>query len=80
MGALGLLAASLLPLPPSPNGLPSGSLPRPWVSDLSLSCPLALIFTVLKNKQARCWWLTPVILATQEAEIRKLQSKASPGK
>jgi hypothetical protein len=21
---------------------------------------------------ARCWWLTPVILATQEAEIRKI--------
>jgi hypothetical protein len=22
-----------------------------------------------KIKEARCWWLTPVILATQEAEI-----------
>jgi hypothetical protein len=21
---------------------------------------------------ARCWWLTPVILATQEAEIRRI--------
>jgi hypothetical protein len=28
-----------------------------------------------KNKGyvwARCWWLTPVILATQEAEIRRI--------
>jgi hypothetical protein len=22
--------------------------------------------------RARCWWLTPVILATQEAEIRRI--------
>jgi hypothetical protein len=30
---------------------------------------------------ARCWWLTPVILATQEAEIRRIVwFKASPGK
>jgi hypothetical protein len=29
---------------------------------------------------ARCWWLTSVILATQEAEIRKLVFKASPDK
>jgi hypothetical protein len=26
------------------------------------------------------WWLMPVILATQEAEIRKIGFKASPGK
>jgi hypothetical protein len=24
-----------------------------------------------KKKKARHWWLTPVILATQEAEIRR---------
>jgi hypothetical protein len=24
------------------------------------------------NLAARCWWLTPVILATQEAEIRRI--------
>jgi hypothetical protein len=22
--------------------------------------------------EARCWWLTPIILATQEAEIRRM--------
>jgi hypothetical protein len=27
-----------------------------------------------------CQWLTPVILATQEAEIRRSQLEASPGK
>jgi hypothetical protein len=30
--------------------------------------------------EARCWWLMPVILATQEAEIRKIVVLASPGK
>jgi hypothetical protein len=29
---------------------------------------------------ARHWWLSPVILATQEAEIRGSQFKASPGR
>jgi hypothetical protein len=30
-----------------------------------------------KKKDARCWWLTPAILATQEAEVRRIpvQSK-----
>jgi hypothetical protein len=23
--------------------------------------------------EARCWWLTPIILATQEAEIRGIE-------
>jgi hypothetical protein len=27
---------------------------------------------------ARCWWLTPVILATQEAEIRRIAVTAIP--
>jgi hypothetical protein len=26
------------------------------------------------------WWLLPIILATQEAEIRRMQFEASPGK
>jgi hypothetical protein len=29
---------------------------------------------------ARCWWLTPVILDTQEAEIRGSRFKARQGK
>jgi hypothetical protein len=33
-----------------------------------------------KEELSRHWWLTPVILATQEAEIRETQFKASPGK
>jgi hypothetical protein len=28
-----------------------------------------MLITIYLKKQARCWWLTPVILATQEAEI-----------
>jgi hypothetical protein len=28
---------------------------------------------------AGCWWLTPVILATQEAEIRRITVRSQPG-
>jgi hypothetical protein len=31
-------------------------------------------------KLTGCWWFTPVILAAQEAEIRRSQFKASLGK
>jgi hypothetical protein len=33
------------------------------------------ISSTIQNKnhtQDRCWWLTPVILATQDAEIRRI--------
>jgi hypothetical protein len=32
-----------------------------------------------KQKTAGHWWLTPVILATQEAEIRRLTVRSQPG-
>jgi hypothetical protein len=32
-----------------------------------------------KNIYVRHWWLMPVILAIQEAEIRRVRFKASPG-
>jgi hypothetical protein len=37
---------------------------------------------VIKNrrKYARCQWLTPVILASQEAEIRRIKVQSQPGK
>jgi predicted secreted acid phosphatase len=30
------------------------------------------------HPEARCWWLTPVILATQDAEIRRIQVQSQP--
>jgi hypothetical protein len=32
-----------------------------------------------KAEKARCWWLMPIILATQEAEIRKIEFQSQPG-
>jgi hypothetical protein len=32
-----------------------------------------------KQKQARCWWLTSAILATEEAEIRRIAVQSQPG-
>jgi hypothetical protein len=31
------------------------------------------------QEAARCWWFTPVILATQEAEIRRIMVQSQPG-
>jgi hypothetical protein len=31
------------------------------------------------DKMARCPWLTPVILATWEAEIRRIEIQSQPG-
>jgi hypothetical protein len=38
--------------------------------------------STLHYKRSPCWhqWLTPIILATQEAEIRRIALEASPGK
>jgi hypothetical protein len=45
-----------------------------WTISPSLSHPLFLIlsFHIKFPEVARCRWLTPVILATQEAEIRRI--------
>jgi hypothetical protein len=32
-----------------------------------------------RTEKARCRWLTPVILATQEAEIRRIAAQSQPG-
>jgi hypothetical protein len=37
-----------------------------------------LIVLDTRKKLARCWWLTPVILATQEAEIWRITVRSQP--
>jgi hypothetical protein len=32
------------------------------------------------KEEARSWWLMPVSLATQEAEIRRITIRSQPGK
>jgi predicted secreted protein len=56
--------------------------------ELSQGNSLELLIYTNKNSEkkeggaggASCWWLTPVILATQEAEMRGLLFETSPGK
>jgi hypothetical protein len=37
------------------------------------------IYAKIKNcNLVRCWWLTPVILVTQEAKIRKIMVGSQP--
>jgi hypothetical protein len=38
----------------------------------------ALKYTFKKHLRVRRWWLTPVILATQEAEIRRISIQSQP--
>jgi hypothetical protein len=36
-------------------------------------CKLILrLAALISGLQAGCWWLTPIIVATQEAEIRRI--------
>jgi hypothetical protein len=34
--------------------------------------------TLIKSESTRCWWLIPVILATQETEIRRIVVQRQP--
>jgi hypothetical protein len=38
-------------------------------------------YSAMKKKElARCWWLVPVILATQKGEVRRITFEVNPGK
>jgi hypothetical protein len=40
---------------------------------------LCISYNFFNNKTlARCWWLTPIILVSQEAEIRRIEVQNQP--
>jgi hypothetical protein len=39
---------------------------------------IIFIWAQVKVKRARCWWLIPIILVTQEAEIRSITVRSQP--
>jgi hypothetical protein len=38
-----------------------------------------LVGKLKRRENTRPWWLTPVILATQEAEIKRIAVRSQPG-
>jgi hypothetical protein len=44
-----------------------------------VSVKTCLVREFQKLPVARCWWLTRIILATQEAEIRRITVQRQPG-
>jgi hypothetical protein len=42
------------------------------VSEFQASLNYIMRSCLKKQNKTRCWWLTPIIIATQEAEIRRI--------
>jgi hypothetical protein len=49
-----------------------------FLGDFSTLCSLLFFFS-LSNLLARCLWLMPVIIATQETQIRRIMVRSQPG-
>jgi hypothetical protein len=52
---------------------------RAHMEEMVISVIMTTPLIIIMDKEAQCWWLTPVILDAQEAEIRRIMVQGQSG-